>query len=74
MAHASELLNDTVFEDENIVELECRIVMSISVQSYNGQSYFFSENSNFVLFFFSCRWRGLRFGRFLTRALGGSDS
>jgi hypothetical protein len=52
----AELLRDAVFEYEDIVEFERRIVMAVGVERDDWQADFFSENSDRLLLFF-LDWR-----------------
>ena len=71
MPDAAELLRNAVFEHEDVVELECGIVMSVRVERHNRKPDFFSKNFDGVLFFFGS-WRWFRFGGFLTGTSGGA--
>ena len=75
MPDAAELLRDAVFEHEDVVELECGIVMSVRVERHDRKPDFFSKNFDGVLFFLgSWRWfwGSLRPGGFLAGAMASA--
>ena len=49
------MLNHAVFEHENVVKLESRVVVPVGVESYNRKPDFFSEDSNRILIFVDLR-------------------
>ena len=59
VSQAAELLGDAVFEHEDVVEFERRVVMAVSVKRDDRQADFFSENANglFLIFLDGYWWR-----------------
>ena len=52
MPETSELLCNAILEYENVVELECRIVMTVRVECDDRKADFFSKNLDWLLIFF----------------------
>src|ERR1700752_5042068 len=75
VSEASELLSHTIFEHENVIELERGVVMTVRVECDDWKPDLLGKDLYCFLFFFGSwrrLWRRLRFGGLLAGALRGA--
>ncbi len=62
MSQTAELLDDTVFKHQNVVEFERGVVMTVGVECDDWQADFFGKYANGLVLIFGLLLLGVRIG------------